>query len=144
MLYNFDTHDDRLAAAALVLYAAYKSRDRRRFAVSTDMWDRIERFVKDAAKRSRTLPAFVEALKPRLCCGSISPRWLSADPFDAACERRGTEFLSHLLERHDGAAVVRKAYDETACVVLLVRDRLEREKPVESNSNDAINVKESV
>lgn len=45
-------------------------------------------------------------------------------------ERR--EFLTRVLDEADDRAVLDVAYKQTAYVVLLVRDRLEREKPYEA------------
>lgn len=76
MIYGFDTSDEHAATAALLVYAVYRSRDKARYKASPDMWEQIERFVKDSAKRAKTLPQFIESLKPRLACGSIRPRWM--------------------------------------------------------------------
>jgi len=45
-------------------------------------------------------------------------------------ERR--EFLTQVIDEADDEAVLDVAYRQTAYVVLLVRDRLEREKPYEA------------
>lgn len=42
------------------------------------------------------------------------------------------EFLTRVLDEADDRAVLEVAYKQTAYVVLLVRDRLEREKPYEA------------
>ena len=151
-IYGFDTTDEHAATAALLVYAVYRSRDRTRYKASPDMWEQIERFTKDAAKRARTLPAFIEALKPRLACGSIRPRWMAVglkgevpilavtDPdtgalkyaIQPAAAPDQREFLTEVFDRADAREVVQRLYRETAWVILLVRDRLEREKPVEA------------
>lgn len=48
------------------------------------------------------------------------------------------EFGTRVIERADAAAVIREAYKHTAYVVLLVRDRLEREKPIEAHLQTVI------
>ena len=53
MIYGFDTQDKEAATAALIVYAIYRSRDIKRFKVSTQMWGQIERFVKSSAKRAK-------------------------------------------------------------------------------------------
>jgi hypothetical protein len=147
--YGFDTDDRAAAAGALLIYAIYRSRDRRRYKVSPDMWAQIERFAKASAKRARALPDFIEALKPRLLCGTIAPRWMEAGVKGdisllavtnsdgrteyvqpAADEQR--EFLTGVLAQVNERAVIDALYKTTAWCVLLVRDRLEREKPIES------------
>jgi len=149
MLHGFDTEDRDYAVGALCVYAVYRSRDHKRFRVSTDMWDRIERYVKSAAKRARDLPAFIERLKPRLCCGSLRPKYCASGlaPAQATMvndhgelmvvgqpDRR--DFMVRVLEEADDRAVLRRLLDHTFMVIALVRDRLEREKPIEAKEGD--------
>lgn len=146
MIYQFDTEDEHAATAALLLYCIWRSRDRKRFRIDPDLWSRIERFTKAAAKRAETLPRFIEALKPRLMCATINPRAMAVgvtgeialiaagdgayiQPHAPEGQR---EFLTSVLERADHRQVLDRLYRETAWVVLLVRDRLEREKPIEA------------
>ena len=145
MIYQFDAPDDEhgrhAATAALLVYAIYRSRDKRRYKVSPEMWGQIERFVKASAKRARTLPDFIESLKPRLCCPSINPQWLAVgmtgqpvamgDGAYAVFNRDRREFVTAVLNEADHAAVIRQLYRQTTWTILLVRDRLEREKPIE-------------
>lgn len=144
MRYHFDTADESAAVAALLLYATWRSRDPARLKITPDIWDQVTRFVKASAKRSRTIPEFLDALMPRLCAGSLKPRWLAVGYrgltayTDAAghteyvqlAEQR--EFLAGILEKADHREVLARLFRETAWVVLLVRDRLEREKALES------------
>jgi len=145
MIYGFDTDDLDAATGALLVYAVYRSRDMRRFKVTPDLWSQIERFVKAAAKRADTLPRFLEALKPRLACGTINPKWMEAGIRGALLlgeyatgERVAIagephrEFLTGVLAQVEHRSVLTLLYRETAWIVLLVRDRLEREKPVET------------
>lgn len=144
MLYQFDTEDRATATAALCVYAVYRSRNKARYKVKVDMWSQIERFVKAAAKRANSLGEFLEALKPRLACESISPKAMAvgtmpvADGFDLRLSPPGREFLTAVVSQVDQAAVLRLLYRETTWIVLLVRDRLERERPVEAMLEAAI------
>ena len=52
MIFGFDTEDGNESTAALLVYAIYRSRNTMQFKVSIDMWDKIERFAKSAAKRA--------------------------------------------------------------------------------------------
>lgn len=143
MIYNFDTKQKHVAIAALLVYAVYRSRDQKRFKVSTEMWSQIERFSKGAAKRAKTLPEFIDKLMPRLCCSSISPKWMKIGQegallslqdgcfVDFGTNAESREFFTSLLESEESADVLRTLYNETTFVILLVRDRLEREKPIE-------------
>lgn len=145
MIYHFDTEDESAGTAALLLYATWRSRDSSRFKITPDVWDQVTRFVKASAKRSRSIPEFLDSLMPRLCAGSLKPKWLSVGyrgltAFDnhgvteyldaGGSDRR--EFMTGVLEHADHREVLARLFKETAWVVLLVRDRLEREKSLES------------
>lgn len=146
MIYGFDTEDEAAATGALLVYAVWRSRDQKRFKVTPDVWSQVERFVKASAKRAETLPRFLEALKPRLSCGTIDPRWMRAGMAGeipavvtddgvrlvVAAEDGQREFLAGVFGRADHGAALERLYRDTAWVILLVRDRLERERPVEA------------
>jgi len=155
MIYGFDTDDQSAATAALLVYAIYRSRDRKRYKVTPDMWAQIERFAKASAKRATTLPAWIEAFKPRLSCATISPRWMEVGIKGVAAIDIGRggvptmvqmadarEFLTAPINAADHRLALERLYKETAWVVLLVRDRLEREKPLEGKYESAINDQE--
>jgi len=153
MQYGFETDDENAAVAALIVYAVYRSRDKGKFKVTPQMWGQIERFVKASAKRARTVPEFLDALKPRLECAAIQPQWIAVGakgeiPTEPVYEGGklkhviqrsqdpdAREFGVQVIENADGREVLARLYKETAWVVLLVRDRLEREKPIESQVN---------
>lgn len=126
MKYGYDTDRDDAAVAAFLIYSVYTSRDRARLKISMDLWSRIERFVKAASKRAQTLPEFVERLKPRLCCETLRP--IRIPSTDGQEDTR--EFLTGVLGRPaaDPALVLRALFRETSLCVLLVREKLEREK----------------
>lgn len=150
MYYNFDTEDQQAAVAALLVYAIYRSRDSKRFKVSLDMWGMIERATKSASKRAGDLGDFIEKLKPKLHCPTIQPRWASTMPEGVVTmklnpdtgelmqvqDKGRRQFLTDVLQEIDHRAVLDFLYRKTALVVLLVRDRLEREKPIESRFID--------
>ena len=48
------------------------------------------------------------------------------------------EFLTSVLNDADSRAVVDALYKQTSWVIALVRDRLEREKPIESKFSETI------
>jgi len=148
MIYGFDTDEQHEAAAALLVYAIYRSRNKKQFKVSLDMWDKIERFAKSAAKRARNPAAFIEKFKPKLKCHSLSPQWMEAgikndigiftrqnrEGIDEHIELSGTakrEFLTGVLRNTDHKKLLYTLNNETSWVILLVRERLEREKPQE-------------
>lgn len=150
-IYGFDTESTEHATAALLVYAVYRSRDIKRFKVSVDMWSQIERFTKASAKRAKTLSLFLESFKPKLCCESIKSKWMDvglrndlsllikkddSDQIDSIVEVAGKDeqraFLTLILREANDKVVIEKLYKETTYVIMLVRERLERERPVEN------------
>lgn len=145
MIYGFETDNRDTATAALLVYAIYRSRDRRRFKVTPDMWGQIERFTQGAAKRATNLPRFMQALKPRIACDTIHPHAMEVgikgrvalvemgdgSLMQPAADPEAREFLAGVLDRVDHKAVLDLLYRETTWIILLVRTRLEAEKPAE-------------
>lgn len=145
MYYNFDTENQNAATAALLVYAIYRSRDVKRFKVTPDMWGIIERAVKSTAKRAMNLGEFIEKLKPKLACSTIHPRWAKTMPdgvvsmkqmpdgsFAQVSDLGRRQFLTDVLGEVDHGVVLDVLYRQTALIILLVRDRIEREKPLEA------------
>lgn len=143
MFYGFDTGDENAAIGAQVVYTIYRSRDPKKLKVTPDFWGVIERHVKSTAKRAENLGAFIERLKPRLGCSSISPRFAETGIVqEKRFERKGDGtllevadkgrrmFLTDLLNIADHGDVLNTLYSSASLVVLLVRDRIEREKPL--------------
>jgi len=147
MFYGFDTSDENAAIGALLVYGIYRSRDQKRFKVSPDMWGQIERAVKSSAKRAMDCNDFIEKLKPKLHCSSIQPRWMwDGDQMLEAtvsaynretgeiieiADRGRRKFWTRILEECDHKIVLERLYQRTALIIALVRDRLERERPLE-------------
>lgn len=143
MIYNFDTDDLNEATAALIVYAIYRSRDRRRFKVSPEMWGQIDRFVKASAKRAQTIPQFIDSFMPKMSCASIHPKAMEVavsgrliqvgDSFMEFNQDDKRTFLTRVVADCNEKQVISKLYKETAWIVMLVRDRLEQEKPIEKS-----------
>lgn len=143
MIYNFDTEKNDEATAALIVYAIYRSRDRKRFKVSPEMWGQIDRFVKSSAKRAQTIPQFIDNFMPKMSCASIHPKAMEVavsgrliqvgDSFMEFNQDDKRTFLTRVIADCNEKQVLNKLYKETAWIVMLVRDRLEQEKPIEKS-----------
>lgn len=145
MYYGFETMDEDAAVGALLVYGIYRSRDTKRFKITPDMWSMIERAVKSSAKRAMDLNDFIERLKPKLHCSTIKPQFMKLN--DSAIAMRvdmetgemievpdmgKREFWVNLLEECDHDVVLNRLYHRTSLIIALVRDRLERERPLEA------------
>ncbi|MEK3645844.1 hypothetical protein [Aeribacillus sp. FSL M8-0235] len=118
------------------------------------MWGQIERFTKVSAKRATTIGAFLETFKRKMACESINPKWCdSGSQVMSAIEdelgniiisgERGRQFLTEIIESGKDQEILHQLYKETARVIMLVRDRLEREKPIESKLEEIIESEEN-
>ena len=142
-MYNFDTQNKSEATAALIVYAVYRSRDRKRFKVTPEMWGQIDRFVKASAKRARTIPEFIDSFMPKMSCAGIHPKAMEValagrlikvgDSFMEFNQGDKRTFLTQVVTDCDEAGVMKKLYKETSWIIMLVRDRLEQEKPIEKS-----------
>lgn len=144
MYYNFDTSNENAGIAALLVYGVYRSRDVKRFKVSPDMWGIIERGVKSSAKRALDLTDFIEKIKPKLHCSTIQPRHMQLNDqlLTMYRDNDGTiihkedkgkrQFWTEILEEADDEIILEALYRKTSLVIALVRERLEREKPIEA------------
>ena len=140
MLLGFNTENEVKAKAAMLVYVIYKSRDVKRGPSGLDMWGQIERFAKAAAKRSEGIDDFVNSFKRKMACSTINPYWMRNDISatnaavlkDGSIMSFGGDLRAFGLEIFDdeenGKAVVDCIYSKTQIIILLVRDRLEREK----------------
>lgn len=137
-MYGFNTEDRHKAVAALAVYVVYRSRSDR-FTVSTKMWEQITGFVKLAAKKSENVPEFLErfrkpmkcdAIKPHSCAetsnGTVAQLLDDGTIFVSGEDRR--EFATSVFEQCNDSRVLSRIINETAFIILLVRERLENEK----------------
>jgi hypothetical protein len=145
MIFGFETADEHAATGAMLVYGIYRSRDIVRFKVTPGMWGTIESAVKGSSKRAGDLNDFVERLKPKLYCATLQPRWMGMDETTVTMainrdtgeilEQPDTgkrQFWTSLVEATDNRAVLDVLYRKTSWVIALVRDRLERERPLEA------------
>lgn len=85
-----------------------------------------------------------------MACETINPKWCESgiasgvgyEQSDGTIIFRNQddqrEFLTEVLESGRDARVIERLYKETARCILLVRDRLEREKPIEIKLEQSI------
>lgn len=141
MIYNFDTKNESAALGALIVYGCYRSRDISKFKVSPDMWGIIERATKSCAKRADNLNNFIEKFKKKVSCSTLKPAYMMSHTkaeeilvpdksggFISKKETGKREFWLNIIEDSDNQEVLNELYKHTSFIIVLVRDRLEREK----------------
>lgn len=142
MLFNFNTDNVKLARAALILYAMYKSRDTNSPMNGVDTWNHVESYCVGACKKSRTTSEFVTKFKELGKVGAIKPRYLgehSSGSYSISAESvaefpDAVDYHIDLFEDNDVRKTIENDYP---LVVLLVRERIQREKyAIEENENE--------
>lgn len=86
-----------------------------------------------------------------MACETINPRWCTAvaDEYstlilnpDGSIEQYSRDeqrnFLTDIIEAGQDEEIIKKLYSETGRVIMLVRERLEREKPIEAKLEQII------
>lgn len=140
MIYGFNTNDKEHATAAFLVYLVYKSRDYKRFKVSTKMWEQITAFAKLSAKKSITIPEFLERFRKPMCCDSLNPRFTKVEEFSSNAAKLlsdGSLFVSAQEQKNSLQEIISQVkdkkildllYKQTSFVIYSVRERLEIEK----------------
>ena len=151
MFFGFNTENSTVAAGALLVYATYKSRDVKRGPSGYDMWEQIERFTRRAAKRADDVSDFLNKFNPLMACGTLNPRFCKTGVAanNAVIEEDGSvivkseesphrDFMIAITEapQEEQEKVVDCLYSQAQRIILLVRDRLEREKDYEGESSN--------
>lgn len=139
MIHNFSTDKIEVGEAALIVYAIYKSSDGSIRGI--DMWGQIERFARVAAKRSNDVGEFINKFKRKIGCSTINPKYLGTRNSGEMMTRQADGsiisvggmqrvFMTDILQKpqEEQKAIIDVLYQKTQLVILLVRDRLEREK----------------
>lgn len=143
MLYQFDTDSLSHAKAALLLYGMYRSRKKESPLNGLETWDRFQTFVRGACLKASTTAEFVQAFCKKAKIDSIKPRYLSTgEPVvmpDTGelimCAGMGDYRLKVLADND----LLRLYNAESLYLIMLVRERIQREKfvPEEENDEDA-------
>jgi len=115
------------------------------------MWGILERGVKSVSKRAVDLGEFIEKLKPKLSCSTIQPRWAQTIPegiitmkqlpdgsLAQMTDKGRRQFLTDVLQEVNHREVMDILYKKTALIILLVRDRIEREKSLEIKFEEVV------
>lgn len=91
-----------------------------------------------------------------MACEAINPKWCESNSSVMTAiqnelgeiiieghNQKGRQFLTEILESGKDQEILHQLYKETARVIMLVRDRLEREKPIETKLEQIIESEEN-
>lgn len=140
MLFNFDTDNVKRARAALLLYALFKSRDAASPLNGLETWTRAESYCKAACLKSSTTPEFVTRFKEIAKIACIKPYYLT-DSRKLVQMPDGSIIQSdnvrdYRLEIFEDETVRKTIEKEYPIIVMLVRERIQREKLTQTEEFD--------
>lgn len=132
MLLKFDTQNLSRAKAALILYAVYRSREKNSPLNGLETWDRYSSFIHGACLKASNMPEFVEELCHKAKTESIKPHYLgTGDPVlisDDGTLIRSASAKDYKLDVLEDDSLLPLFRKETAVLIALVRERIQREK----------------
>ena len=142
-IYGFNTEDKNYASASQIIYSIYRSRDTEKFSAkaSKSYWGAVEAFCKKSARGSTTVIRFIERFKKEMEAKTIQTMFLNTDlmPFKVAViDHNGKvvipnksklhTYLTNIIKSLDDRKILDILLEETAYIIMLVRERIETEK----------------
>lgn len=146
MQYKFDTDSLSHARAALLLYAMYRSRNQNSPLNGLETWDRFQSFVRGVCLKSSTTAEFVQAFCKKAKIDSVKPRYLSTGE-PVLMPNTGELIMSpnvadYRLEILEDNSLSRLFNTESLYLIMLVRERIQREKIYMQEENSDGNTQE--
>lgn len=139
MLFKFNTDDMTAAKAALLLYAMYKSREATSSLTGKDTWKRTAAYIKGSYLKSDSLAEFIETFCRKAKIDSIKPKYLTTDEpvmINEGEYLKAEGVLDYKTALFEDDAVLERFNKETQYIIILVRDRLQREKLLNNGRED--------
>jgi hypothetical protein len=143
MQLGFNTDSLPRARAALLLYAMYRSRETNSSLNGLDTWSRCASYIRGALLKSETLGQFVSNFCKKAGVGAIKPIHLKTDGLvkidDAGTLARVDGVYNYQLQIFDnnnGAEVLNLFTAEAQYIIMLVRERIQREKGIFNDDTD--------
>lgn len=132
MLYQFDCTSLKHAKAALLLYALYRSRDTKSSLNGVETWDRFGSYIRGACLKSTTTAEFVQNFCRKAKIESIRPGYLCTE-YPVEMPDTGELIVSEnvqnfQLEIFEDNTLLPLIAAETLYLIMLVRERIQREK----------------
>lgn len=140
MLFNFATDDDLRAKAALLLYAVYRSRDKSSSLNGLETWNRFTSYIRGACLKSETTAEFITKFCKMAGVGSITPRFLEVNggmiKLSDGSLIQSDSIKEYHVELFNDNRLMKVYENEGQLVVMLIRDRIQRER-MEENDEEA-------
>jgi len=131
MYYNFDTDKLDRAKAALLLYGLYKSRGTNSSLTGMETWERFNSYVRAACIKSETLGEFIQQFCRKAGIASIKPASFGTDGFVQMPDGeliKADDIKNYRLSILNDDSLLRIISNETMYLIMLIRERIQREK----------------
>lgn len=137
MQLGFDTESLTLAKAALLVYAMYMSRNENSSLSGYETWDRCASYIRGATESAITVGEFTQEFCGMAGVTSIKPAHLKTDGL-VKIDDNGTlaqveGMYNYQLDLFENPEVLDALRRETQLIILLVRDKIQRNKEVFSD-----------
>ena len=132
MLFKFNTDNEIRAKAALLLYAAYRSRQQTSSLNGLETWTRFVTYIRGAYLKSETTAEFITNFCKMAGVGSIKPKYFETNG-GMTIVSDGMLIQSDSIKEYHPEIIeddsLMKIYEnESQLIVMLIRDRIQREK----------------
>lgn len=140
MFYDFETDNPKRAKAALILYAIYRSRGKNSSLNGVDTWNRFTSYIRGACLKSTNTAEFASHFAKMAGTDSIKPCYLKGSD-GLVLQPDGSLIVSEnvkdykigVFEDDDLLPILER---ESVLLTMLVRERIQREKNINSEENE--------
>lgn len=132
MQLKFATEDMKRAKAALILYAAYRSREKSSSLNGLETWNRFASYIRGACLKSTNTAEFVTHFCKMGGIGAIKPKYLETD--GGLMELADGSFIQsdnvkeYKIDIIEDDSLLPIFENEGMLLTMLVRERIQREK----------------
>lgn len=132
MQLGFYTENSQRAKAALILYAAYRSRSKNSSLNGIDTWNRFTSYIRGACLKSETTAQFINVFCKMSDVGSIKPCYLETNGgmmmLQDGCLIQSSDVKEYKIDLFEDDSLMEIFEDEGQLLVMLIRERIQREK----------------
>lgn len=132
MQLGFTTENETRAKAALILYAAYRSRNKNSSLNGIETWNRFSAYIRGACLKSENTAQFISVFCRMADIGSIKPCYLEtyggmmmlAD----GSLIQSSEVKEYKIDLFEDDSLMSIFENEAQLLTMLIRERIQREK----------------
>lgn len=140
MQFGFNTESIEHGKAALLLYGLYRSRSENSSLNGLDTWTRFASYIRGAVIKSTNVAEFVQHFSKKANIGSIKPHHFKTDGL-VQIDSAGTLMVSegvydYRLDFFETSEILELLESESLYIIMLVREKIQREKEAFQNENN--------